>query len=162
MDTIYVPEITAPQLGRILLRKCGNEGRHPYLNETEKVTLKFLRAAIDFIPLALEVGGDLANASFFFAHPGNDFAIKAGKENWEFYFSQPADGTIQGRCVRRPTLNYIWDEFKKAISRYVGTALLALTASWFLLTKKKTFWDSQLVLNWEHHLFVHKDVMSQP
>lgn len=79
MDTIYVPEITAPQLGRILLRKCGNEGRHPYLNETEKVTLKFLRAALDFIPLALEVGGDLANASFFFAHPGNDFAIKAGK-----------------------------------------------------------------------------------
>ena len=112
------------------MQKCGNEGNHPYLDETKKVTLKFLRAAIDFIPLALEVAGDLENASFFFAHPGNDFAIKARKENWQFYFSQLADGTIHGRCVRKPTLHYIWDEFKKVISRYVVTpVVLALTAS---------------------------------
>ena len=65
-ETINVPEITVVHLGSILVEKCGNEGSHPYLNETKKVTLKFLRAAIDFIPLALEVAGDLKNASFFF------------------------------------------------------------------------------------------------
>lgn len=67
METINVPEITVPRLGRIHMQKCGNEGNHPYLDETKKVTLKFLRAAIDFIPLALDVAGDLENASFFFA-----------------------------------------------------------------------------------------------
>lgn len=130
VETINVQESTVPRLGRILVQKCGNEGNHPYLDETKKVTLKFLRAAIDFIPLALDVAGDLENASFFFAHPGNDFAIKAGKEDWQFYFSHLADGTIHGRCVRKPTLHYIWDEFKKVISRYVVTpVVLALTAS---------------------------------
>lgn len=99
METINVPEITVPGLGRILVQKCGNEGNHLYLDETKKVTLKFLRAAIDFIPLALEVAGDLENASFFFAHPGNDFAIKAGKEDWQFYFSQLADAYMVVACA---------------------------------------------------------------
>ena len=129
-EKINVLEITVVHLGSILVEKCGNEGSHPYLNETKKVTLKFLRAAIDFIPLALEVAGDLKNSSFFFAHPGNDFAITAGKEEWKFYLSHLPNGNIHGCCVRKPTLHYIWDEFKKVFSRYVVIpVVLALTAS---------------------------------
>ena len=86
METINVPEITVPRLGRILVQKCGNEGNHPYLDETKKVTLKFLRAAIDFIPLALEVAGDLENASFFFAHPGMISPLKLEKKTGSFTF----------------------------------------------------------------------------
>ena len=54
-EAINVPEITVVRFGKILAQKCGDEESHPYLDETKKVTLIFLRAAIDFIPLALQV-----------------------------------------------------------------------------------------------------------
>ncbi|XP_078379076.1 uncharacterized protein LOC144662190 [Oculina patagonica] len=112
---IHVSTITAPYLGKILVELCGNEGRHPYLDEQGRTTLLFMRAAISFIPFALEAGADLRNASFIFAQPGREFAIKAGKGDWEFYFSQDNDGNICGRCVRKPALRYIWDEVKKVV-----------------------------------------------
>ena len=99
---------------------CGNEGKHRYLNETGRVTLRFLRAAIDFIPTALRISGDLSNASFLFAHPGNEFVIKAGDGEWEFYFSQRTDGTIHGRCVHMPDRFYILEVCKRFFSKYFG------------------------------------------
>ena len=101
-EAINVPEITVVRLDKILAQKCGDEESHPYLDETRKVTLNFLRAAIDFME----------------------------KEECQFYFSQLLNGNIHGRCLRKPTLHYTWDEFKKVISLYVVTlVVLALTAS---------------------------------
>ena len=122
---IHVPEITAPVLGRVLLRKCGNEGRHPYLDRAGQATLKFLRAAISFIPFASAAGADLSNASFIFSQPGREFVIKAGKGDWEFYFYQGYGGDIYGHCVRKPMLRYIWDGVTSAVRR-VGTFLLPI------------------------------------
>ena len=117
------------------MQKCGYEGSHPYLDETKKIALNFVRAAIDFIPLALEVKERFL---FFFAHPGNDFTIKAGKEEWQFYFSQLPNGNIRGRCARKPTLHHISDEFKRVISRYVVTPVVfALNSLMIPLIKEK-------------------------
>lgn len=102
------------------MKICGNEGHHPYLSETGKLTLRFLRAAIDFIPTALKISGDLSNASFLFAHPGNELVIKAGDGEWEFYFSQRADGTIHGRCVHMPDRIYILNVCKWFFFKYFG------------------------------------------
>ena len=115
---IRLSKITTPYLGKILVQLCGNEGHHPYLDEQGRTTLLFMRAAISFIPLALHAGADLQNASFIFAQPGREFAIKAGNGDWEFYFTQENDGEIYGRCVRKPTLHYIWDGVKRVV-RYL-------------------------------------------
>ena len=129
-------EITVPRLGQVLVRTCGNEGQHPYLSEAGKATLKFLRASITFVPFALDAGADMRNASFLFAQPGREFAIVAGKGDWEFCFSQNSDGDIFGHCVRKPRLRYIWDGVKSTVRRVgsfllpiVGPPLLALIAA---------------------------------
>ncbi|KAJ7389458.1 hypothetical protein OS493_031427 [Desmophyllum pertusum] len=105
---IYVDEITAPVLGRELVRRCGNEGQHRYLDAIGHTTLRFLRAAISFIPDALNDGGNMRNAAFILSQPGREFLIQAGSGDWEFYFSEYANGAIYGRCVRKPFLRYVW------------------------------------------------------
>ena len=114
---IYVYEITAPVLGRELVRRCGNEGQHRYLDATGYTTLRFLRAAISFIPDARDDGGDMRNAAFILSQPGQEFLIQAGNGDWEFYFAEEADGQIYGRCVRKPLVRYMWDGFKSAVCR---------------------------------------------
>ena len=129
-------EITVPRLGQVLVWTCGNEGQHRYLSEAGKATLKFLRAAITFVPFAMDAGADMRNASFLFSQPGREFSIVAGKGDWEFCFSQDYNGDIFGHCVRKPRLRYIWDGVKSAVRRVgsyllpiVGPPLLALIAA---------------------------------
>ena len=114
---IYVNQITSPVLGRELVRRCGNEGQHRYLGDTGYTTLRFLRAAISFIPDALDDGANLRNAAFIFAQPGREFLIQAGRGDWEFYFSEDDRGDISGRCVRKPFRRYIWDGCRSIICR---------------------------------------------
>lgn len=126
-------EITVTALGKVLISECGNEGKHPYLSDEGKVTLQFLRAAISFVPLALDTGADMRNASFLLAQPGRELAIVAGKGDWEFYFSHNQYGDIFGYCVRQPWIQYAWDAIKSTVRRVgsflfpiFGPALLAL------------------------------------
>lgn len=114
---IYVREITAPVLGRELIKRCGNEGEHPYLDRMGRTTLRFLRAAISFIPDAQDDGGNMRNAAFILSQPGQEFLIQAGNGDWEFYFAEEADGQIYGRNVRKPFLRYMWDGVKSVVSR---------------------------------------------
>ena len=122
---IHVKKITSPVLGREIIKRCGNEGQHPYLDWRGKTTLKFLRASISFIPEVIDIAGDLSNASFIFTQPGQEFVIMAGNGDWEFYFSQGYDNEIHGRCVRKPTLRYIWDKASSTIRR-IGSFLLPI------------------------------------
>lgn len=129
-------KITVPALGKVLIAECGNEGQHPYLSEEGKTTLAFLRAAISFVPLALDAGADMQNASFLFAQAGIEFAIVAGKGDWEFFFYPNCRGEIFGHCVRRPWLRYIWDGVKSTVRRVgsfllpsLGRSLIALVAA---------------------------------
>ncbi|XP_068726926.1 uncharacterized protein [Montipora capricornis] len=126
-----VPEITVPTLDQVLLKTCGNEGQHRDLSEEEKATLEFLKAAITFVPSALDAGANMRNASFLFSQPGREFAITAGKGDWEFYFSQDDKGDIFGHCVRKPRLRYIWDRFKSTV-RSVRPYLLPILGPPFL------------------------------
>ena len=126
-------KITVTALAKVLIAECGNEGKHPYLSYEEKVTLQFLRAAISFVPLALDTGADMRNASFLFAQPGREFAIVAGNGDWEFYFSHSQYGDIFGYCVRKPWMQYAWDSIKSTFRRVgsflfpiFGPALIAL------------------------------------
>ncbi|KAK2569409.1 hypothetical protein P5673_006335 [Acropora cervicornis] len=130
-DKIYVEEITVVELGKFLVKTCGNEGRHPYLDETGKTTLRFLRASIDFIPKAIaEFGANMRNGSFIFAQPGSEFVITAGNGDWEFYFSQSEDADkISCYCLRKPMWRCLWDGVVWAFSQFVPSSLLALTAA---------------------------------
>lgn len=134
---IFVNEITGPVLGRELVRRCGNEGQHRYLDAAGSTTLRFLRAAISFIPDALDDGADMRNAAFILSQPGREFLIQAGDGDWEFYFAEDQYGQIYGRNVRKPFLRYMWDNAKSIVSRIgsaigglfsiMGSPLLALT-----------------------------------
>ena len=124
---IRVWKITPQTLGKELVRICGNEGRHRYLDGAGQTTLKFMRAGISFIPMALAAGADLSNASFIFAHPKREFVITAGTGDWEFYFYHGYDGDIYGHCVRKPMLRYIWDSVKSTVRR-VGSYLFPILA----------------------------------
>ncbi|XP_029185134.2 uncharacterized protein LOC114953138 [Acropora millepora] len=128
-DKTYVQEITVVELGRFLVETCGNEDRHPSLDETGKITLKFLRASIAFIPKAIvNFGGNMRNVSFIYAQPGNKFVITAGNGDWEFYFSQSEDGDkISCSCRRKPMWRYLWDGVDWAFSQFVPSSLRALT-----------------------------------
>lgn len=118
-------EITSPVLGRELIKRCGNEGQHAHLDEQGKTTLKFLRAAISFIPEVIDAGGDLRNASFIFSQPAREFVLISENGDWEFCFSQGSDGGVYGRCVRKPTLRYIWDQASTTVRR-IGSFLLPI------------------------------------
>ena len=116
------------------MKTCGNEDRHPSLDETGKITLKFLRASIAFIPKAIvKFGANMRNVSFIYAQPGNKFVITAGNGDWEFYFSQSEDGDkISCSCLRKPMWRYLWDGVDWAFSQFVPSSLRALTAPWQL------------------------------
>ena len=118
-------KITVSALGKVIIAECGNEGQHPYLSEERKTTLKFLRAAISFVPLAMDAGADMCNASFLFAQPGQEFAIVAGNRNWKFFFYLDCNGDISGHCVGKPWLRYIWDKVKSTV-RSVGSFLVPI------------------------------------
>lgn len=128
---IHVKKITSTVLGRERIKRCGNEGQHRYLDDTGYTTLRFLQAAISFIPVALDDGADMSNAAFIFAQPGRQFVIEAGQRDWEYYFSEDQSRNISGRCVRKPLARYLWDNFKSVVCRIVpaaigGSALKAL------------------------------------
>ena len=85
--------------------------------------IKFLKAAINFLPMAMEDGADLRNALFIFAQSGREFTVKAGKSDWEYYFSEDSTNTITGKCVRRPWLRFIWNGITSTVSRVCGPML---------------------------------------
>ena len=128
---IFVNEITPATLGRQVVRRCGNEGQHGYLDAAGYTTLQFLRAAISFVPDALDDGADMRNAAFILSQPGREFLIQSGNGDWEFYFSEDQYGEIYGRNVRKPFLRYAWDGVKSVVRR-IGSAiggLLSITGS---------------------------------
>lgn len=129
---IVVNKITSPVLGAEV-RKVEDRGR---LSEHDRTKIKFLKAAINFLPMAMDDGADLRNALFIFAQPGREFTVKAGKGDWEYYFSEEGFNNITGKCVHRPTLRFIWNGITSTVSRLCGPLLslgsavaLALTAA---------------------------------
>ena len=120
-------KITSIPLGDEV-EKIRNKGR---LSEHDRASIKFLKAAIHFIPMAKEDGADFENAAFIFTHPGRQFVVIAGKGDWEYYFSEDNIGDITGRCVRRPWLMYLWNKVTSSFSRIatlLSVAGLALKA----------------------------------
>ena len=121
-------KITSIPLGDEV-EKIRNKGR---LSEHDRASIKFLKAAIYFIPMAKEDGADFENAAFILTHPGRQFVVIAGKGDWEYYFSEDNIGDITGRCVRRPWLMYLWNKVTSSFSRiatllsFAGLALKAL------------------------------------
>ena len=120
-----MPQVTPPVLGQEVIKRCGEEGseKRQQLNNAGKTTLRFLTAAIDFIPMAMDDGADMKNVAFIFAQPGKQYLIKAGKGDWEFYFAQDANtGNVYGRCVHITMAHYIWDMIT-SVFRRVGAAI---------------------------------------
>lgn len=114
--TINVERITPITLGAEIKKRFGEEDRRVNLDERDKVTLKFLKTAITFIPVAFDVGTDFGNVAFIFAQREREFVIKAGTGDWEFLFKEEDDGRIHGKCVRKGSLwRYIWDEAREVI-----------------------------------------------
>ena len=106
---IRVEEINGRAIGREITQRCGNEGQHPYLNDVDWTTLRFLRAANSFIPDARDDGANMRNCAFILRQPGRDFFIISGNGDWEYDFCEDADREIYGRCVRKPFLRYAWE-----------------------------------------------------
>ena len=97
--TIKVANINSLVLGRELISRCGNEGQWRHHDAVTITTRKFLQASISYIPLALETGANLSNAAFILSQPGNEFVIRSGNADWEFFFSQDYKGDISGKCL---------------------------------------------------------------
>lgn len=125
---IRVNEITQPAIGRVELRRCGNEGRawRQYMDNeitTEayqaiETTRRILRAAMSFIPDAEEDGAVMTNTAFILSIPGRDFAIKAGNGDWEYIFEKGEDGEIYGRNVRETFFRYVYRTATNMIQRF--------------------------------------------
>ena len=130
---IRVNEITGLVIGREIRKRCGNEGWHRDLDDEDRTTLRFLRAANSFIPDAREDGANMRNCAFILRQPGSEFVIISGDGDWEYDFCEGADGEIYGRCQRMPLLRYAWDAAKSAVVRVftfgLSTGLRALTYS---------------------------------
>lgn len=116
-------KITALALGAEV-RKIEDES---YPDGHDETTIKFLKAAIHFLPMALDDGADLTNAVFLFAQAGKEFVVKAGRGDWEYYFSEENSNQITGKCVRKPWLRFFWDKVSSAVCRF-GETLLSLGA----------------------------------
>ena len=116
-NIVLVREISGTTIGREIIKRCGHEGRHPYLKGEDKATLRFLRAANSFIPDAKYDGADMKNAAFILRQPGREFVIKSGTGDWEYDFCEDSDGEIYGRCVRQSLFEYVWDHGKSAVVR---------------------------------------------
>ncbi|XP_022777520.1 uncharacterized protein LOC111318938 [Stylophora pistillata] len=110
-----VCQITSPVLGAEV-RRVENK---MYLDGHDQTTIKFLKAAIHFLPTAMEDGADLTNALFRFVQWGSEFVIKAGNGDWEYYFSEEYPDQITDKCVRRPWLKFLWP----IVGRFRGTQL---------------------------------------
>ena len=78
-------KITALALGAEV-RKIEDKS---YPDRHDETTIKFLKAAIHFLPMALDDGADLTNAVFLFAQAGKEFVVKAGRGE----FQLPSIGT---------------------------------------------------------------------
>lgn len=116
----YVNKIIPVDLGKEV-RKLEDKRN---LDSYDRTTIQFLKAAINFLPTAMEDGADLTNAVFIFAQAGREFVIQAGSGDWEYYFSEQYSGQITGRCIRRPWLKFIWDKVSSTVYRF-GSALLS-------------------------------------
>lgn len=125
---ILVREINGRTIGREILKRCGHEGQHPYLEAADKTTLRFLRAANSFIPDAQDDGADMKNAAFILRQPGREIVLRSGAGDWEYNFCEDSDGEIYGRCLRKPFLRYAWDNVKSAVSRIFEFAVSLVPA----------------------------------
>jgi len=112
---IEVDEINGRAIGKEIRKRCGNEGQHLYLNDVDRTTLRFLRAAHSFIPDAKGDGANMRNCAFILRQPGRERVIISGNGDWEYDFCEEANREIYGRCVRMPFLRYAWDATKSAV-----------------------------------------------
>ena len=119
---ILVREINLRTIGREIIKRCGHEGRHAYLEGEDEATLRFLRAAHSFIPDAEDDGADMKNAAFILRIPGREIVLKSGNGDWEYDFCEGSDGEIYGQCIRQPLLRYVYDNAKSAVVRIFNFA----------------------------------------
>ena len=137
-DEIALKEISKLAIGRVEVRRCGNEGsaeRRYADNEITyeeykaiEATRRILRAARAFIPDAQDDGADMKNSAFILSIPGRDFVIKAGDGDWEYVFEEE-DGEIYGRCVRQTFLRYVYNKATNTIGRVLSFAAKHLSIS---------------------------------
>ena len=99
-------KITAIALREEVEKKQNKER----LSEHDETSIKFLKEAINCIPLANEDGADFENTAFIFNPPAGQFIVKAGKGDWEYYFSEDGSNNITCKCVRKPWLMYLWNK----------------------------------------------------
>lgn len=125
-EIILVTEINGRTIGKEITKRCGNEGRHAYLEDEDKATLRFLRAANSFVPDAEDDGADMKNAAFILRQPGREFVLKSGNGDWEYDFCEDSDGEIYGRCVRQSLFHYVYDKARSAIVRISQVAAILL------------------------------------
>ena len=118
-----VNEISGLAIGKQIVKLCGNEGCHFYLNGVARKTLRFLNAANTFVPDARDDGANMRNCAFILRQPGSEFVIISGNGDWEYDFSEAADGKIYGRCRRMPFARYAWDAAKSAVVRLIAYGL---------------------------------------
>ena len=83
--------ITAIALGEEVEKKIPNKER---LSEHDETSIKFLKEAI----------------KFHFNPPSGHFIFIAGKADWEYYFSGGGGNNITCKCVRKPSLMYLWNK----------------------------------------------------
>ena len=93
----------------------------------DRTTLRFLRAAISFIPVARGDDANMRNCSFIFRQPGREFVVISGDGDWEYEFCEDAVGEIKGRCVRKPIQRYVWDGAKAFVDRSLASGALPAT-----------------------------------
>ena len=120
---ILVTEINGRTIGKEIIRRCGHEGQHPYLEVEDEATLRFLRAANSFIHDAEEDGADMKNAAFILRQPGREFVLQSGDGDWEYDFCEDSDGEIYGRCIRQPFLRYVYNKAASAVERIFNFAV---------------------------------------
>ena len=89
--------------------------------------MRFLRAVNSFIPVARDDGANMRNCSFILRQPRREFVVISGDGDWEYEFCEEADGDINGRCVRRPFLRYVWDASKSLVVRSLTSGALTAT-----------------------------------
>ena len=141
-----VREISKVAMGKVEVRRCGNEGSAWRRYEDNAITYeeykaiettrRILRAARSFIPGAQEDEADMRDAAFILSILGRDFVIKAGDGDWEYVFEEDVYGVIYGRCVRQTFPRYIYNKATNTIGRFfsfVGN-LLSLGGSGGLLS----------------------------
>ena len=117
-------EINGSTIAKEIIKRCRNEGRHAYLEDEDKATLRFLRAANSFIPDAEEDGADMKNVAFILRIPGREIVLKSGNGDWEYDFCEDSDGEIYGRCIRQALFHNVYD---KATSAVVTISTFAVT-----------------------------------